>query len=53
MALAWVLRKPVVTSALIGASSPQQIEENVAVLEKLGFAESELAAIEAVLSPTH
>ena len=53
MALAWVLRKPVVTSALIGASSPKQVEENVAVLEKLGFAESELAAIEAVLSPTH
>ena len=53
MALAWVLRKPVVTSALIGASSPKQVEENVAVLEKLGFAEGELAAIEAVLSPTH
>jgi len=53
MALAWALRKPVVTSALIGASSPKQIEENVAVLGKLGFAESELAAIEAVLSPTH
>jgi L-glyceraldehyde 3-phosphate reductase len=53
MALAWVLRKPVVTSALIGASSPKQVEENVAVFQKLGFAAGELEAIEAVLSPTH
>jgi L-glyceraldehyde 3-phosphate reductase len=53
MALAWVLRKPVVTSALIGASSPQQVEENVAVLEKLGFDGDELAAIESVLSRTN
>ena len=53
MALAWVLRKPVVTSALIGASSPKQIEENVAIQEKVAFAAGELEAIEAVLSPTH
>jgi L-glyceraldehyde 3-phosphate reductase len=53
MALAWVLRKPVVTSALIGASSPQQVEENIAVLEKLAFDDSELVAIDAVLSPVH
>ena len=53
MALAWVLRKPVVTSALIGASTPGQVEENVAVLEKLAFDDSELAAIETVLSPAH
>jgi L-glyceraldehyde 3-phosphate reductase len=49
MALAWVLRKPVVTSALIGASSPKQIDENVAVVEKLAFEASELAAIDMVL----
>ena len=53
MALAWVLRKPVVTSALIGASSPAQVEENVAVQEKLAFDESELAAIDTALSPAH
>jgi L-glyceraldehyde 3-phosphate reductase len=53
MALAWVLREPVVTSALIGASNPKQVEENVAVLEKRGFDASELAALDAVLSPAH
>ena len=53
MALAWVLRQPVVTSALIGASTPRQVEENVAVQEKLAFDAGELAAIEAALTPTH
>jgi len=47
MALAWVLRDPRVTSALIGASRPQQIHENVAALDKLEFSENELASIDA------
>jgi L-glyceraldehyde 3-phosphate reductase len=51
MALAWVLREPVVTSALIGASTPKQIEENVAVLQNLAFAAGELDAIDAILAP--
>jgi L-glyceraldehyde 3-phosphate reductase len=46
MALAWVLRRPAVTSALIGASHPQQIEENVAALATTAFTEEELAAID-------
>ena len=46
MALAWVLRLPVVTSALIGASSTAQLEANVAALDKLGFSEEELARID-------
>ena len=46
MALAWCLRDPRVTSVLIGASSPQQIVENVAALERLDFADAELAAID-------
>jgi len=46
MAYAWVLRDPRVTSTLIGASSPAQILENVAALEKLTFTRDELAAIE-------
>ncbi|MFC3061490.1 L-glyceraldehyde 3-phosphate reductase [Paenirhodobacter populi] len=46
MALAWVLRLPAVTSALIGASSAAQIEENVKALEELDFTEAELAEIE-------
>jgi L-glyceraldehyde 3-phosphate reductase len=46
MALAWCLRDPRVTSVLIGASSPQQIVEDVAALERLDFAADELAAID-------
>jgi L-glyceraldehyde 3-phosphate reductase len=49
MALAWVLRKPQVTSALIGASSVKQLQDNLAALNNLQFAEEELQAIEAVL----
>jgi len=52
MALSWVLRDPRVTSALIGASSPLQIEENVkaASADAVVFSEEELAKIEGVLS---
>ena len=46
MAIAWVLRDPRVTSALIGASSPKQIEENVAALARLDFTAEELAEID-------
>ena len=46
MALAWCLRDPRVTSVLIGASSPAQIAENVAALDRLAFDDDELAAID-------
>jgi L-glyceraldehyde 3-phosphate reductase len=46
MALAWVLRDPRVTSTLIGASSPDQIRENIAALQNLRFTAEELAAID-------
>jgi L-glyceraldehyde 3-phosphate reductase len=46
MALAWVLRDPRVTTALIGASSVAQLQENVKALEQLGFADDELAEID-------
>ncbi|MFZ5902968.1 MAG: L-glyceraldehyde 3-phosphate reductase [Chloroflexota bacterium] len=49
MALAWVLRKPVVTSALIGASSVQQLEDNLAALKNLKFSDEELGKIDAIL----
>jgi L-glyceraldehyde 3-phosphate reductase len=49
MAIAWVLRKPVVTSALIGASSVQQLDNNLAALSNLEFGEEELARIEEIL----
>lgn len=46
MALAWVLRHPQVTSALIGASRIGQLEENVAALKRLDFTPEELAEID-------
>jgi L-glyceraldehyde 3-phosphate reductase len=46
MALAWTLRDPRVTSALIGASSVAQLEDNVAALDNLGFTEEELAEVD-------
>jgi len=50
MAIAWVLRLPIVTSALIGASSPAQLEQNVKALDHLDFSKSELAEIDQVLT---
>ncbi|MGE8499781.1 MAG: L-glyceraldehyde 3-phosphate reductase [Pseudomonas sp.] len=46
LALAWTLRDPRVTSALIGASRPEQIVENVAALDNLSFSAEELAEID-------
>jgi L-glyceraldehyde 3-phosphate reductase len=50
MALAWVLRHPGVTSALVGASKVSQIEDSVGALDTLAFSQEELQAIEAVLA---
>ena len=50
MALAWVLRDPRVTTALIGASKVAQLENNLATLENLAFAPAELAQIDAILA---
>ncbi len=49
MAIAWVLRNPGVTSALIGASSPEQLRDNVAALNNLKFTEEELKRIDEIL----
>ncbi|MBB3108709.1 L-glyceraldehyde 3-phosphate reductase [Paenibacillus phyllosphaerae] len=49
LALAWVLRRGRVTSALIGASKVSQIEDSVAALNNLEFSDEELARIEAIL----
>ena len=46
MAVAWVLRDPVVTSALVGASSVEQLEQNVAALDRLEFSPDELREID-------
>jgi len=50
MALAWVLRQPAVTSALVGASRVSQVEDSVATLNKLDFSQEELSAIEKILA---
>jgi len=50
LAIAWVLRKEEVTSALIGASKVSQIEDAVSALGNLDFEDSELAEIEGILS---
>jgi len=46
MAIAWVLRDPRVTSALVGASSVEQLDDTLGALERLDFTDDELAAIE-------
>ncbi|HYP90473.1 MAG TPA: L-glyceraldehyde 3-phosphate reductase [Polyangiaceae bacterium] len=46
MALAWALRQPQVTSVLLGASSPAQLQENVGALQKLEFTADELTRID-------
>jgi L-glyceraldehyde 3-phosphate reductase len=46
MAIAWTLRDARVTSALVGASSVSQLEQNVAAVENLDFDDAELAEIE-------
>ena len=46
MAIAWTLRDPRVTSALVGASSPAQLEANLAAVDNLQFTDDELAEID-------
>jgi L-glyceraldehyde 3-phosphate reductase len=50
LAISWVLRRPVVTSALIGASRVQQVEDAVEGLKTLEFSQEELNQIETILS---
>lgn len=50
MAVAWVLRNPEVTTALVGASKISQVEDSVGALKNLEFSEKELQEIEEVLA---
>ncbi|MEJ2506580.1 MAG: aldo/keto reductase [Ignavibacteriaceae bacterium] len=50
MAIAWVLRDPVVTSALIGASKVSQVEDAVGAVKNINFSEDELKQIDDILS---
>jgi len=49
MAIAWILRLPGMTSALIGASSVHQLEDSLAALNNLSFSDDDLRQIEAIL----
>ncbi len=46
LAVAWVLRDPRVTSALVGASSVEQLEQTLGALERLDFSDDELEEID-------
>jgi L-glyceraldehyde 3-phosphate reductase len=46
LALAWTLRDPRMTSTLVGASSVEQLESNVAAIDNLDFTDDELAEID-------
>jgi len=50
MALAWILRHPQITSALIGASSTAQVDDAVGALNNLAFSNDELQNIEKILT---
>ncbi len=50
LALQWVLRDPVITSALIGASRPEQVRENVRIVEHSPLSDDEIQAIEQILN---
>ncbi|HEX3017384.1 MAG TPA: aldo/keto reductase [Caproicibacter sp.] len=49
MALSWVLREKTMASVLIGASSPEQLDENAKCLQNLDFTSDELKAIDAIV----
>ena len=50
MAIAWILRQPQVASVLVGASSSNQLKENVKALDHLEFSSEELKTIENIIS---
>jgi L-glyceraldehyde 3-phosphate reductase len=52
MAVAWVLRDPRVTSALVGTSKVSQVDDNVAALKNLKFSADELRKIDGILGAT-
>jgi L-glyceraldehyde 3-phosphate reductase len=53
MAIAWLLRDKRITSVLIGASSVNQLQENIESLNRLTFSQDELQKIEKILQPDH
>jgi len=52
LALSWVLRSEAVTSVLIGASSPEQVLQNLGILQSPALSAEELSRIDAITGPT-
>jgi L-glyceraldehyde 3-phosphate reductase len=50
MAIAWLLKDPVITSVLVGVSSADQLDDNLKTLENLAFTDEELEKIELILN---
>ena len=50
MALSWLLRRPEVTSVIVGASRPEQLLENLKAVEDPAFTDDELARFDAILA---
>ncbi len=50
MAIAWLMRRKMITSVLIGASSVQQLDDNLDTLNNISFSEKELQEIENILA---
>ena len=48
MALSWILKDDEVASVLIGASRPEQIEENISIVDHLDFTEEEIRKIDEI-----
>lgn len=53
MSVAWVLRNPRVTSALVGTSKMSKVDANVAALKNLKFSAEELRRIDGILAGSH
>ena len=53
MAVAWVLRDPRVTSALVGTSKVSQVDDNVSALKNLKFSADELRQVDDILAGKH
>ena len=49
MALSWILKDDEVCSVLIGASRPEQISENISIVDNLNFTDEELQKIEDIV----
>ena len=50
MAIAWILRRPEVTTVLVGASRVSQLDNSLAALGRTGFSEDELKKIDEILA---